>query len=225
MPSRTLPTFTLAEVESHSSTKSCYVTIGPKVYDVTDFVQDHPGGANLILDYAGKDVKDILQDADSHDHSEAAYEILDDSLVGYMAAAKVLTTDQSDGVDATGIETNGTPAVHPRTGMSCEEDLTKETNYSLDYKKHKFLDLNRPLFPQIWYGGFTKEFYLDQVHRPRHYRGGESAPVFGNFLEPLTKTPWWFYPTGLGSLYHLRHLRGQPRAPQSLFPGRVLHFR
>jgi 4-hydroxysphinganine ceramide fatty acyl 2-hydroxylase len=43
-------------------------------------------------------------------------------------------------------------------------------------------------------GGFSKDFYLDQVHRPRHYRGGESAPLFGNFLEPLSKTAWWVVP-------------------------------
>ena len=79
--------------------------------------------------------------------------------------------------------------------MSCEEDLSKETDIAQDYQKHKFLDLNRPLFLQIWNGGFSKKFYLDQVHRPRHYRGGDSAPLFGNFLEPLTKTAWWVVPT------------------------------
>jgi 4-hydroxysphinganine ceramide fatty acyl 2-hydroxylase len=47
---------------------------------------------------------------------------------------------------------------------------------------------------QVWFGGFSKEFYLEQVHRPRHYKGGESAPLFGNFLEPLSKTPWWVVP-------------------------------
>jgi 4-hydroxysphinganine ceramide fatty acyl 2-hydroxylase len=78
--------------------------------------------------------------------------------------------------------------------MSCEEDLSKETDLDTDYKTHKFLDLNRPLFGQLWYGGFSKEFYLDQVHRPRHYKGGESAPLFGNILEPLTKTAWWVIP-------------------------------
>ena len=62
MPARTLPTFTRAEVEKHSSSKSCYVTIGTKVFDVTDFIEDHPGGGDLILEYAGKDVEDILKD-------------------------------------------------------------------------------------------------------------------------------------------------------------------
>ena len=193
MPSRTLPTFTRAEVEKHNSTNSCYVTIGSKVYDVTEFVDDHPGGGDLLLEYAGKDVEQILKDATSHPHSEAAYDVLDDSLVGFLSNGK-----QANGKAVNGAVSTGTDAaveVHPRTGMSCEEDLSKDTDYSQDYKKHKFLDLSKPLFPQIWFGGFSKDFYLDQVHRPRHYKGGQSAPLFGNFLEPLTKTPWWMVPT------------------------------
>lgn len=194
MPSRTLPTFTRTEVESHNTKKSCYVTIGTKVFDVTDFLDDHPGGGDLILEYAGKDIEDILKDAVSHTHSEAAYDVLDDSLVGFVVDGKLANGNGNGNGVANDQETNGvTP--HPRTGMSCAEDLSKDTDYTQDYKKHKFLDLSRPLFPQVWFGGFSKEFYLDQVHRPRHYKGGQSAPLFGNFLEPLTKTPWWIIPT------------------------------
>ena len=89
MPGRTLPTITRAEVEGHNSKKSCYVTIGEKVYDVTDFIDDHPGGGELILEYAGKDVKTIMEDEVSHFHTETAYEILDESLVGFMPTEPV----------------------------------------------------------------------------------------------------------------------------------------
>ncbi|KAF4982363.1 hypothetical protein FZEAL_1997 [Fusarium zealandicum] len=203
MPSRTLPTFTRAEVEAHNSKDSCYVSIGTKVYDVTDFADDHPGGADLVLDYAGRDIKDILEDPDSHTHSEAAYDVLDDSLVGFLVSSKATNGHANGHANGNGAAklpngnsaTTSQPIIHPRTGMACEEDLSKETDYTQDYKSHKFMDLSRPLFPQIWFGGFSKEFYLDQVHRPRHYKGGQSAPLFGNFLEPLSKTPWWLIPT------------------------------
>jgi 4-hydroxysphinganine ceramide fatty acyl 2-hydroxylase len=204
MPSRTLPTFTRTEVESHSTSASCYVTVGQNVYDVTDFLDSHPGGSELILDYAGKDIGAILKDEDSHRHSETAYEVLDDSLIGFVLSNKLVNGVNGKATNGTAksssieepelLDVHGRP-VHPRTGMSCEEDLNKETDAGTDYKKHKFLDLNKPLLAQVWFGGFSKEFYLDQVHRPRHYKGGESAPLFGNFLEPLSKTPWWAIPT------------------------------
>ncbi|CZT20064.1 related to fatty acid hydroxylase [Ramularia collo-cygni] len=226
MPGRTLPTLPSAEVASHNTAKSCYVTIGTKVYDITPFLDDHPGGGDLILDYAGQDVKEAMEDVISHAHSESAWEILDDYLIGFVATEKVLEAvkhsddpfsvlpmepnskgmkelDKSNNGAVSEVEArdqvvaNGKgegKAVYESTGMSSEADLSKETDLTQDYTKHKFLDLNKPLLMQVWFGGFSKKFYLEQVHRPRHYKGGESAPLFGNFLEPLTKTPWWVVP-------------------------------
>lgn len=212
MPGRTLPTIPQADVGSHNTAKSCYVTIGTRVFDVTDFLNDHPGGGDLILEYGGKDVKDILEDEDSHFHSESAYEILEDSLIGFVATEKVMDTVmksqhpdsivplpptaaglrelQLDGT-ADGVATK---PIYETTGMSSEEDLSRETDPEADFKTQRFLDLNKPLLMQVWNGGFSKDFYLEQVHRPRHYKGGASAPLFGNFLEPLSLTPWWVVP-------------------------------
>lgn len=197
MPSRTLPTLTRAEVEAHGSSKSCYVTVGQNVYDVTDFLEGHPGGSELVLEYAGKDVTHILKDEVSHTHSESAYEILEESLVGFVVNEKIAADHElQKKVNGNDVQINEevSPLVHPRTGMSCAQDLSKDTNYDSDYKKHKFIDLNKPMLMQVWNGGFSKDFYLDQVHRPRHYKGGVSAPLFGNFLEPLSLTPWWVVP-------------------------------
>jgi 4-hydroxysphinganine ceramide fatty acyl 2-hydroxylase len=205
MPGRTLPTIPLAEVRSHNTQKSCYVTIGEKVFDITEFLGDHPGGPDLILEYGGQDVEEILKDEVSHTHTEAAYEILDDYIVGLVATEPVIkaATKSSQPGEIVPLppteegrrelEAVGAP-VFANTGMSSAADLSKDTDYNSDYKVHKFLDLNRPLLMQVWNGGFSKEFYLEQVHRPRHYRGGQSAPLFGNFLEPLSLTAWWVVP-------------------------------
>jgi 4-hydroxysphinganine ceramide fatty acyl 2-hydroxylase len=89
MPSRLLPTLPRSDIESHNTKKSCYVTVGTKVYDITTFLDDHPGGGDLILEYGGKDVEAIMKDEISHTHSEAAYEILDESLIGFVVTGKV----------------------------------------------------------------------------------------------------------------------------------------
>ncbi|KAL5115713.1 fatty acid alpha-hydroxylase [Pleosporales sp. CAS-2024a] len=208
MPGRTLPTIPIAQVQAHNSEKSCYVTIGTKVYDVTDFLDGHPGGPELILEYAGKDVQAILHDELSHTHSESAYEILDESLIGFTpnealidgATKSAIPADivplppsEAGKAELEAMTLNGKP-LYAATGMSSAEDLSKETDPDRDYKDHKFLDLNKPLLMQVWNGGFSKDFYIEQVHRPRHYKGGDSAPLFGNFLEPLTKTAWWVVP-------------------------------
>lgn len=212
MPGIPLPTITTKDIASRNTQASCYVTIGSDVFDVTTFLQDHPGGPDLILEYGGKDVGKIMKDEISHTHSEAAYEILRENLVGFTVKEPVLkfaTASQhpedilplppsADGIQE--LRTNGDmpeqtiPKIYPATGMSSVADLSRDTDVNADYRAHKFLDLNKPLLKQVWNGGFRKDFYLEQVHRPRHYPGGGSAPLFGNFLEPLSKTAWYVIP-------------------------------
>jgi L-lactate dehydrogenase (cytochrome) len=43
------------EVAKHNTDDDCWVVIHGKAYDVTEFKEDHPGGKNIILKWAGKD--------------------------------------------------------------------------------------------------------------------------------------------------------------------------
>ena len=213
MPGIQLPTIPTHDVASHNSEKSCYVTVGANVYNVTSFLPDHPGGGDLILEYGGKDISEIMGDEISHIHSEAAYEILEENLIGFVASEATIEAVAEHGrpddivpmppnkagmaaMKANGAigEVDQSKPIFAATGLSGVEDLTKETDLKADYEVHRFLDLNKPLLMQVWNGGFTKEFYLQQVHRPRYYSKGDSAPLFGNFLEPLSKTAWYIIP-------------------------------
>ncbi|KAL4925896.1 cytochrome b5-like heme/steroid binding domain-containing protein [Aspergillus undulatus] len=49
-------TFTPADVASHNSPdKGLYIIVDSAVYDVTNFVDEHPGGAKILKRVAGKD--------------------------------------------------------------------------------------------------------------------------------------------------------------------------
>lgn len=199
--SRSLPLLAVSEVQKHNKDGDCWVTLYErKVYNITDFIQIHPGGAEIILPYAGKDVTKIMADLQSHEHSESAYEMLDDDmLVGYLATAEE-EKELLDNKNKTEVEVRLSDNVKSHDylyefhdKLPPAETLSIQTDYEDDVKKHKFLDLNKPLIPQVLFGNFSKDFYLDQVHRPRHYGKG-SALLFGNFLEPLSLTPWWVVP-------------------------------
>jgi 4-hydroxysphinganine ceramide fatty acyl 2-hydroxylase len=164
--------------------KKCLVTMGNRVFDVTSFLADHPGGEDVIAPYRGKEVSAAMSDALSHQHSSSAYEMLEEYFIGHLPTSPAL----SDSSDSTYVEDTFS------TGMTCEEDLNVPTNIHADYLKHKFLDLSQPLLPQVVAGGFTKEFYLAQVHRPRHYPGGSARLMPYAWMEPLSKTPWWVVP-------------------------------
>ncbi|KAL4805206.1 FMN-dependent dehydrogenase-domain-containing protein [Aspergillus unguis] len=47
--------FDAAEVAKHNTKESCWVILYGKVYDVTDFLSEHPGGSKIILKLSGQD--------------------------------------------------------------------------------------------------------------------------------------------------------------------------
>nr|AAM27441.1 microsomal cytochrome b5 [Phaeodactylum tricornutum] len=77
--------YTLDEISQHTTTESCWLIIGnasnggPKVYDVTKYLDDHPGGAEVMLDVAGQDADEFFEDIG---HSKEARAELKNYLVG-----------------------------------------------------------------------------------------------------------------------------------------------
>ncbi len=47
--------YSLAEVAMHNDAESCWVVVEGEVYDVTEFLEEHPGGKGLLLSVAGTD--------------------------------------------------------------------------------------------------------------------------------------------------------------------------
>mmetsp|Transcript_142677 Transcript_142677/g.455995 ORF Transcript_142677/g.455995 Transcript_142677/m.455995 type:complete len:82 (-) Transcript_142677:122-367(-) len=56
---------TEAEIAKHNTETDCWVVVGDDIYDVTNFMADHPGGKKAIMLFAGKDATeefDMLHD-------------------------------------------------------------------------------------------------------------------------------------------------------------------
>ncbi|KAI9638242.1 L-mandelate dehydrogenase, partial [Dioszegia hungarica] len=49
------------ELERHFSKEDIWVAIDGEVWDVTDFVGQHPGGSQVLIDHAGKDVTTLFK--------------------------------------------------------------------------------------------------------------------------------------------------------------------
>jgi cytochrome b involved in lipid metabolism len=43
------------EVSSHFDFDDCYIIVHKIIYDVSSFLEKHPGGRNVIMEFAGKD--------------------------------------------------------------------------------------------------------------------------------------------------------------------------
>lgn len=49
------PSYTLAQIATHNNASSCYSAINSKVYDLTLWINVHPGGKDKILSICGTD--------------------------------------------------------------------------------------------------------------------------------------------------------------------------
>ena len=80
-------TITMQEVEGHNTPDDCWVVINGKVYDLSLFQKQHPGGSKIITDNAGKDVSNLFNDVHPEDivqrllSPEACIGVIDESTV------------------------------------------------------------------------------------------------------------------------------------------------
>jgi cytochrome b5 len=74
-------TFTVAEVAKHNTKKDCWVVVDRNVIDVTKFLDDHPGGVDVIADLAGLDVTDKFE---AVGHSAGARETMSEYKIGVL---------------------------------------------------------------------------------------------------------------------------------------------
>jgi len=71
--------FTLEEVAEHKTSDSLWLAIDGKVYDVTKFYNDHPGGKDPFDQNAGTDASDAFEDVG---HSDEAKELMKKYYIG-----------------------------------------------------------------------------------------------------------------------------------------------
>lgn len=93
-------TVSLSELNEHHTGKSTWIAIHDKVYDVTKFLEEHPGGEEVLLEQAGKYGTEAFEDVG---HSTDARELMEKYYVGDLAEEdreknkpKVRTGFQSD---------------------------------------------------------------------------------------------------------------------------------
>ncbi|KOS17391.1 putative cytochrome b5 [Escovopsis weberi] len=73
--------YTYQDVAEHNTKSDVFVVIHDKVYNVTNFVDEHPGGEEVLLDVGGQDATEAFEDVG---HSDEARESLDKLLVGTL---------------------------------------------------------------------------------------------------------------------------------------------
>uniref|UniRef100_A0A3Q3X1G0 Cytochrome b5 heme-binding domain-containing protein n=1 Tax=Mola mola TaxID=94237 RepID=A0A3Q3X1G0_MOLML len=73
--------YTLEDIRVHNMSNDTWLIIHDKVYDITSFLEEHPGGEEVLLEQAGADATESFEDVG---HSTDAREMLQHYLIGEL---------------------------------------------------------------------------------------------------------------------------------------------
>ncbi|KAL7069996.1 hypothetical protein ACQ4LE_011176 [Meloidogyne hapla] len=79
--SSTLQRFARSEIEAHVDGKSLWIILDNKVYDVTKFLLEHPGGEEVLMQWGGQDATESFNEVG---HSADARAMTNDYLIGEL---------------------------------------------------------------------------------------------------------------------------------------------
>jgi len=72
---------TYQDVAEHNTKRDIYVVIHDDIYDASKFIDEHPGGEEVLLDVAGMDATEAFEDVG---HSDEARETLAKLKIGVL---------------------------------------------------------------------------------------------------------------------------------------------
>ncbi|GBG33925.1 Cytochrome b5 [Hondaea fermentalgiana] len=124
-----MPTFTQEEVAKHTSEKDCWVIFKGKVYDVSEYLDDHPGGVEIITDLAGMDCTEDFEDTG---HSEEAYDMFDEYYIGDLEGSTSDVVAPAPSGDAAAIKTTVTASNNASVEIKYDTGKPKTPNSGND---------------------------------------------------------------------------------------------
>ena len=80
-PETGLEVISLEEVGRHDTREDGWMVIYDKVYDITEFLEEHPGGEDVLMEYLGYDATMAFRGVG---HSRAAVKMLEKYLLGIL---------------------------------------------------------------------------------------------------------------------------------------------
>ncbi|KAI0443105.1 glycolate oxidase [Xylaria telfairii] len=180
-----------AEVAKHNTEKDCWVVINGKVWDVSDFLDNHPGGANVIARYSGRDATEAYDEV--HDPELITSTLSPDKCLGTIRPGSLSKLQQEAVTSTTATFTNPS---YPHLGSIINVD---------DFEKVA----KQYLTPTGWAyyaGGAEDEVSLMDTHRlfkmitfrPRILRRVEPVSTAVKILGQPSSLPIYISPTGLG---------------------------
>ncbi|CAM9091374.1 unnamed protein product, partial [Chrysoparadoxa australica] len=160
VPPKSGKKYTLKEVSRHDGEDDCWIVVEDKVYDVTSFLDDHPGGSESITISAGEDATDEFNAL----HSQKARNMLADYYIGDVGGGR---TRAKSGAAA---DPDALITLQPKKKVPLKliekEELSANSRrfrFALPTPQHK---LGLPIGQHFFVSGMWKDEFVIRAYTP-----------------------------------------------------------
>ncbi|PYH45166.1 FMN-dependent alpha-hydroxy acid dehydrogenase [Aspergillus saccharolyticus JOP 1030-1] len=184
------------QISQHKSPNDCWIVIDNQVWDVTDFLEAHPGGSTVILKYAGRDATKAYSQV--HAPSVIEKELPSERKVGVLDETTVTNewVKPPPTANARVMLQNEKPPLHTLINAHDFEIVASKTAskktwafYSSASTDLITRDANKLSFDRIWF-------------RPRVLRNVRSVNTTTRLLRTDTSLPLFVSPAAMAKLIH-----------------------
>ncbi|KAE8552582.1 hypothetical protein TMatcc_008049 [Talaromyces marneffei ATCC 18224] len=185
------------DIALHSDSSDCWIIVNGKVWDVTNFLVNHPGGADVIFCHAGKDASFAYNQV--HDPNLLGQTLPSTCLKGTVIDGIPSATPQDVNTEPPNIDSTAEKALPPLSSILSTHDLEAVAKQHLSKKAWAYYssaatDLvseraNQSLWDRIWF-------------RPRVLRNVRNAVTERKIHGVKTSVPFYVAPAAMAKLAH-----------------------
>jgi L-lactate dehydrogenase (cytochrome) len=183
------------ELSQHASRQSCWLSLHGTVWDVTAFMNEHPGGASLILSNSGKDATSAYEDFHS---AELVEKILgSDARRGLLRPETVAEQAQRDELQK------------QKASSKAKQPSLRAMVSLADFEKMASSHMSPTAWAYVISGADDEISCLENARayskvflRPRVLRDVRTVDCSTTILGQKSSLPFYTSPVGLGKMVH-----------------------
>ncbi|KAF5657139.1 L-lactate dehydrogenase (cytochrome) [Fusarium heterosporum] len=198
----------LDDLQRHNTATDCWIAVHSKVWDITHFINEHPGGPEVLLNLAGSDATQLYNDVHAPDIIE---ELSNDKLMGLLESPAIGSPTDAKAVEdplpppTSPTKANDVPetpkggAVPPLDSILSAADFEKAAQRSLTAKTWAFYS---SAATDLVTHGKNKELVRRLMIRPRILRNVSKVNFKTSILGFSSSAPFFISPAAMARLAH-----------------------
>ncbi|KAE8353922.1 FMN-dependent dehydrogenase-domain-containing protein [Aspergillus coremiiformis] len=184
------------KISEHNTPQDCWIVVDNQVWDITDFLEEHPGGPSILLKYAGCDATKAYSEV--HATSVLTANLPPEKHMGVLDESTIDEewTKQPPTENSQVVLDNEKPPLHTLINSHDFESVASKTAskktwafYSSAATDLLTRDANKSCFDRIWF-------------RPRVLRNVRSVDTKTKFLGVDSSLPLFVSPAAMAKLIH-----------------------